>query len=162
MSDGVPTLTSGARRRHCIMYACLRHASRPEVARAKFARPEVEHQQGSRRPRRVRECAIASRTRACGTTRDRRWREPNSLDQRSSTNRGPDAHVGCANAQLRPVCVPAARPATGGSASQTRSTGGQTPTGVPTPTSGARMRNCIPPACLRHAPRPEVARAKTA
>ncbi len=79
--------------------------------------------------------------------------------------RGPDAHVGCAQAQLRPACVPAARPATGGSAgpnsrdrrSRTISTGCQ---GVPTPTSGARRRNCAPRACLRHAPRPEVARGQ--
>ncbi len=87
---GVPTPTSGARMRNCVMYACLRHAPRPEVARAKTARPEVEHQPGSRSPRRVRECATASRTRACGTPRDRRWREPKPRDRRSRTNARPE------------------------------------------------------------------------
>ncbi len=42
--------------------------------------------------------------------------------------RDPDAHVGCAQAQLRPACVPAAHPATGGGASQNRVTGGHAPT----------------------------------
>ncbi len=85
----VPTPTLGARRRNCIICAYPSYTSRPEVARAKSARPEVEH-------------------------------------------------------QTRPEV-------------EHRVHGG-----APTPTSGARMRNCAPCACPSCTSRPEVARAKIA
>ncbi len=173
--------------RNCIPQTYPPYTSRPEVARGQN-RETGGHtpfsRRGSRRPRRVRGCAIASHKRnppytsrpevARGQNRETGGHAPNARPEvtHHSAKGGPDAHVGCADAQLHPTNVPAVHLATGGSArpkprdrrSRTkRETGGHAPfskRGSPTPTSGARMRNCIPHTYPPYTSRPEVARGQ--